>query len=283
MDTREQTGTTSQHPPGPGRTAEKRILLIANETVASQPMMNRLRELAGDAGAEVFVVAPALTSSAFQMAAGDVDGAIKVAKERLEGSLETLRELGFEAAGTIGESDPGLALDDGLRRFPADEVVISTHPPERSKWLEQDVVEKARNRLKIPVTHFVVDMEQGGAVTEAEHLPPSRDDERATATSYDLPRLGRRETASVVIGIAGTIALGILAIICTGDASEEGMSFGCAVRIGLAIAAFMLTVWHVVALMFFGSTRYQGRASRLAADMLLFGIPPAIVLSLFLG
>ena len=283
MDTREQAGAGSQPPPSPGQTATKRVLLVANETVGSQPMMSRLKDLVGGGRTEVFVVAPALTSSAFKMAAGDVDDAIEAARDRLEGSVNMLRELGFDASGTIGESDPSLALDDGLRRFPADEVVISTHPPERSKWLEQDVVEKARTRLRMPVTHVVVDMEKGGVVTKVERLPPSREDKSPTVTAYDLPRLGVRETASIVIGIAGTIALGILAIICTGDTSEEGMSAGCAIRIGLAIAAFMLTVWHVVALMFFGATRYRGRASRLAADMLLFGIPPAILISLIAG
>ena len=50
---------------------------MANETVASQPMMSRLKDLVGGGRAEVFVVAPALTSSAFKMAAGDVDEAMK--------------------------------------------------------------------------------------------------------------------------------------------------------------------------------------------------------------
>ena len=194
-----------------------------------------------------------------------------------------LRELGFDATGTIGESDPSLALDDGLRRFPADEVVISTHPPERSKWLEQDVVEKARARLSMPVTHLVVDMEKGGVVTKVEHLPPSREDKSPTVTAYDLPRLGVRETASIVIGIAGTIALGILAIICTGDTSEEGMSAGCAIRIGFAIAAFMPHGLarrrpHVLR-----CHEVSGPRVTAGSRHALFGIPPAIIVSLIAG
>ena len=51
-------------------------------------------------------------------------------------------------------------MEDALRRFPADEVIISTHPPGRSNWLERDVVERARERFDMPVTHVVVDLER---------------------------------------------------------------------------------------------------------------------------
>jgi hypothetical protein len=37
--------------------------------------------------------------------------------------------------------------------------VVSTHPPGRSHWLEQGVVETARMRYDVPVTHVVVDLE----------------------------------------------------------------------------------------------------------------------------
>jgi hypothetical protein len=60
-------------------------------------------------------------------------------------------------------------------------------------------------------------------------------------------------------------------------------SAGCAIRIGHPIAAFIVTVFHVVALLVFGSVRYRGRAERLVADTLLYGIPPAIVISLVVG
>jgi hypothetical protein len=61
------------------------------------------------------------------------------------------------------------------------------------------------------------------------------------------------------------------------------MSAGCAIRIGLAIAAFIVTVFHVFALLFFGSVRYHGRVSRLAANTLFYGIPPAILISALVG
>ena len=50
-------------------------------------------------------------------------------------------------------------LDRDVQRFPADEVIISTHPPEKSRWLETGVVERAREEIPLPVTHVVVDLE----------------------------------------------------------------------------------------------------------------------------
>ena len=66
--------------------------------------------------------------------------------------LAGLRREGLEAEGDIGDGDPVQAMEDALRLFPADEVIISTHPPGRSNWLERDVVQRARERFTLPVT-----------------------------------------------------------------------------------------------------------------------------------
>jgi hypothetical protein len=51
-----------------------------------------------------------------------------------------------------------VAIEDALRVFPADEIVISTHPPERSRWLEGGVVERAHDEIDLPIAHVVVDL-----------------------------------------------------------------------------------------------------------------------------
>ena len=47
----------------------------------------------------------------------------------MELSLIEIERLGLRAKGEIGDSDPNVAIEDALREFPADEIVISTHPP----------------------------------------------------------------------------------------------------------------------------------------------------------
>ena len=73
------------------------------------------------------------------------DEARASAQQRLERLLAGLRGEGFEAEGDIGDDDPVQAMEDALRLFPADEVIISTHPPGRSNWLEHDVVHVHRS------------------------------------------------------------------------------------------------------------------------------------------
>jgi len=47
------------------------------------------------------------------------------------------------------------------------EVTVTTHPEGRSNWLERGIVEHARERFAVPITHVVVDLEaerDGGTV-----------------------------------------------------------------------------------------------------------------------
>ncbi len=88
----------------------------------------------------------------------DEDGARASASARLEESLATMRAAGINARGEVGDGDPIQAIEDALRTFEPDEIVISTHPEGRSHWLERDVVSAARARFGLPVTHVVVDL-----------------------------------------------------------------------------------------------------------------------------
>ncbi len=135
-----------------------RLLVVANETVQGDALLNEIRDRCNDRKSEVMVVTPALATSRASHWASDIDEAIELARQRMELSLIEIRQLGLKAKGEIGDSDPNMAIEDALRVFPADEIVISTHPPDRSRWLEHGVVDKARERIDLPITHVVVDL-----------------------------------------------------------------------------------------------------------------------------
>jgi nucleotide-binding universal stress UspA family protein len=137
---------------------ERRILVVANETVGGRKLLDTLRERAEGVREQVFVVAPALNSP-LRHWASDEDPARAQAQRRLEESLARLREAGVNATGEVGDSEPLQALEDALRTFAPDEIVISTHPPGRSHWLEKGIVEDARQRFAVPITHVVVDLQ----------------------------------------------------------------------------------------------------------------------------
>jgi GABA permease len=135
----------------------RRILVIANETVGGDELLALLGMKSIDVDEEVLLVCPALNSRV-RTWTSDEDPARADAQSRLDASLSRLTDAGVSARGEIGDGDPLQALEDALREFPADEIVVSTHPPGRSHWLEQGVVEQARLRYDVPITHVVVDL-----------------------------------------------------------------------------------------------------------------------------
>jgi len=142
--------------------AVHRVLVIANETVGGRALSDVVRERVRGRPAELLVVAPALNSP-LRHWTSDEDGARAAAQERVRASVTRLGDLGLTARGEVGDGEPLQAIEDAMRTFGADEIVISTHPAGRSHWLERGLVEEARRRFDLPITHVVVDLEAEGA------------------------------------------------------------------------------------------------------------------------
>ena len=145
--------------PRPHAEGERRILVIANETVGGHTLRSMILEKSLDVREEVLVVTPALNSP-LKHWVSDEDGARAAAQRRLDDSLAKLADAGVQARGEVGDDDPLQAIEDALRTFGADEIIVSTHPEGRSNWLERGVVENARERFAVPITHVVVDLER---------------------------------------------------------------------------------------------------------------------------
>ncbi len=153
----------------------RRILVVANETLVGEALRAEIAHRTRGYEAELRVVCPALNTK-LKHWVSDEDAARYQAQERLDGMLAELAREGLEATGDIGDGDPLQAMEDALRQFPADEVIISTHPHGRSNWLERDVVGKARERFDLPVSHVVVDLAHERVAGAESHIgPPSAD------------------------------------------------------------------------------------------------------------
>ena len=148
-----------QTAPRPHAEGERRILVIANETVGGHTLRSMILEKSRGVREEVLVVTPALNSP-LRHWVSDEDQARADAQQRLNASLAELAQAGVQARGEVGDGDPLQAIEDALRTFGADEIILSTHPEGRSHWLERGVVEKARERFAVPITHVVVDLER---------------------------------------------------------------------------------------------------------------------------
>src|SRR3954454_16358730 len=140
----------------------RRILVVANETVAGRPLINAGRKHAEQAHAEgkpfqVTVVCPQNVPKHGYVI--DDTSVRAAAEHRLKLTIAALREVGIEATGEIMDEDPYGATMDAIAEFGADEVIISTHPETRSGWLRRDLVDRVRDASGLPVEHVVVDLD----------------------------------------------------------------------------------------------------------------------------
>ena len=134
----------------------RRVLVVANRTLQGDELAETLRRR-GEHDSELRVVAPIVVSRTHYLAS-DVDKELEEARRRLDAALERARAEGIRASGKVGDPNVALgAIEDELRRFAADEVLISTYPQGMSNWLETGIVRRLREELDIPVTHVIVE------------------------------------------------------------------------------------------------------------------------------
>ena len=107
-------------------------------------------------GAEVLVISPATNQSKLAFWVSDPDEAIDEAETAQVDTVERLEEEGIDAAGQVGESEPALAIDDALATFPADRIVIFSHPEGERDYREDEGLAEGEARWGIPVTHALI-------------------------------------------------------------------------------------------------------------------------------
>jgi phosphopantetheine adenylyltransferase len=136
----------------------RHVLVVANETVAARTILNALRDRRESGPIRVTVVCPVNQPRGGYVVYEDTRRA--AAGRRLDRTLAALRDAEIPAHGLVVETDPAAAVRDALAQDPADEVIISTHPLQRSGWLRRNVVDRARAAAGgVPVEHLVVDIE----------------------------------------------------------------------------------------------------------------------------
>ena len=133
---------------------ERQILVVADRTCPCDVLADEVAWRAHDASADVLVVAPALNSRLRHLTS-DLDAAVAQAQERVDRAVAQLRNRGLRVRGHVGDANPMLAIEDALADYRATEIVIATYPPGESHWLERRLIEKARARFGLPITHVI--------------------------------------------------------------------------------------------------------------------------------
>jgi hypothetical protein len=130
----------------------RRVIVVPTASVSDALLQTVVWAHAGQ-DAEIHVVAPASNISRLDW--------LTNADAEARGGAQTLADDTAEAVPTdnveahVGDSDPLQAIEDALRTFPADEVIIITLPEESAAWLESGAGEEAQRRFALPVTHLI--------------------------------------------------------------------------------------------------------------------------------
>ena len=132
----------------------RRLLVVATASVPAAALRASVRAHAGE-DAELLVVAPASDISRLDWLTNAEDDARTEAAGRADELAEAAPTDDIESR--VGDSDPVRAIEDALRTFPADELIVVTLPDEDAAWLEKGSGETALSRFSLPVTHLVVD------------------------------------------------------------------------------------------------------------------------------
>jgi hypothetical protein len=142
------------------------VLAFLNEVAGGRKLLAELRERA-EKGASVALAAPQNQPVAGQIV--DQDEIREAALSRVEVTQAVLSEFGVDAVGVVMDPDPPLALDDAVRAFPPDEILISCLAGTRFGLLRRDLVEWARSRYDVPVVHIPVRIEDDAVRWDVIH------------------------------------------------------------------------------------------------------------------
>jgi hypothetical protein len=133
----------------------KRLLVLAGAAAATMDdVPDSVRELL-DAADEVFVVTPTLPTK-LGWIASDLDSARHEADARLDTVLGHLAEDGVTAEGAVGDDSPLTAIDDHVRAFDPDHLLIALRGPAHADWQERGLLDQVRASFELPLTVFEI-------------------------------------------------------------------------------------------------------------------------------
>jgi hypothetical protein len=120
-------------------------LVVANLTVASPELIERLKALADESPRRFIAIVPQ---------SGVQGHRAREARQRLKRLLASLDDAGIVAAGMIGDPDPYTAVMNAVHYFHISEIVISTLPEGSSQWVADKLVDRVRAATNLPVEHI---------------------------------------------------------------------------------------------------------------------------------
>jgi hypothetical protein len=126
----------------------RHALVVANQTVGGQKLIETLKRRASESPHRFTVICP-------QDGAGD--GAVEDAEHRLHQTLRKLERAGLDVTGYVTHPDPLTSIMNTVDNDPPNEIIISTLPTYKSRWLRGDLIGRVRRGTGLPVEHVMSD------------------------------------------------------------------------------------------------------------------------------
>ena len=167
-------------------------LVVANETLGGSHMVDLVRERLREGPCSFYIVVPATPPR--RTWTYDENGARSIARGRLETALSRFRALGADVGGEVGDERPLDAIRDAMRARVFDEVLLSTLPPGRSRWLKADLPRRVRAEFGVPVAHLIGFPSDEVIRFQGSSLVGRREVAADTRHGAPIPSLRRRRT-----------------------------------------------------------------------------------------
>ena len=133
-----------------------KVLVLTSEPITAAQLRGALGTDVDPSDAEVMVVAPAYAESGLRFWMSDADDAIAKAEQVRRDSVQELDKAGVAATGDTGEADPHTAIEDALKTFDADRIVVFAHKGEHQRYREDLDWDELAERFGRPVDHAAV-------------------------------------------------------------------------------------------------------------------------------
>ena len=170
--------------------SSRNVLVVAFESAPDAEIRRAIERRTEVADVSVLVVAPAVGVTRLQSLTGAVDEARAEAGELAE---RAARAVDAEVRTEVGDRDPLVAVEDALREFPADEIVLAGRA--------DDETEAELRRLGLPIARVDAAPEAG------------EEGSRAEAIARDVARGRSSQTPVVLLAAVGAVVLAAIVVI----------------------------------------------------------------------
>ena len=198
-------------PPHMGSAAERRVLVVANDTLDEEALLREVERLACVPDTHLLLLVPALITTGARLT-GAIDGLLDQARARLKTALDRAGGHGLVVAGEISEADPLEAIEDTFATFAPDEVIVSTRSERAASGLEPRLAGLVRERFAVPVRHLVL---------EPDSAAQEPDEDTEARYRHEFGDAAARKLGLKALAGAGILAAVLMSMVALVQSSER--------------------------------------------------------------